>query len=158
MSHGQDINQASVEQRFYAEEDDLIDTLLALLNSDNWENLEMHYEQGNLSAEKTVLRVRSENGSKQELPITLALMAQWSEGDSEVDLCIEITESEYDWTFDECQTACESILDTLKTSFAVSDSTGDFTDSDNGHSGLHDDDDEDDDDWGDDDEAEEHEG
>jgi hypothetical protein len=135
MSQGQDINQASFEQRFLADEDELVDALLALLRRELWENLEMHYEAGNLSAEKTVLREHAEKGVKEEFPVTLALAAQWlaGEDEEEVDLVVDISESEYDWTLDECQSTCESILTALKTTFAVVEKS-EFKDSDNGHS------------------------
>jgi hypothetical protein len=100
MTEEQENNQASFEHRFFAGEDDLVDILLSLLRREGWENLQMHYEAGNLSAEKTVLRVLSKSDSKEEFPVTFAFWAQWTDGDEEVDLLVEITESEYEWTYD----------------------------------------------------------
>jgi hypothetical protein len=107
-------NQASFTKTFAGNEDDIVDGLLSILKRDRWEELKMHYETGTMTAELTELRIRDVGGQKEELPLTFALSVSWFETDKEVEVMVEVTEPEYDWTQDECDAICNSILEAMK--------------------------------------------
>ncbi len=85
--------------------------LLSILKRDRWEELKMHYETGTLTAERTELRLHEVDGQKEEFPVTFALSVSWFESDKQVEIMVEITEPEFEWTHDECDSMCNSILE-----------------------------------------------
>ena len=116
---------ASQTVTFLAEEDDVIDALLSILRLDKWENFQMHYETGTLSAERTDLHVHSEDDGALEVPVTFAMQASWTDvEDGQFDLMIGVEEPEYDWTQDHCETAMRSIFTALKSTFPSGPSGG----------------------------------
>lgn len=117
MFEGQENSQASISRVFVADEDDLVDALLSVLRRDGCENLKMHYEAGTLTAEKTLLRVHAANQSKEEVALIFGIAASWAESEGEVELVIGVTETEFDWSQDECTSLCESIIKALEVSF-----------------------------------------
>jgi hypothetical protein len=111
--------RASFTQTFLGDEDEIVDTILSILRRDGWENLKMHYESGSLSAEKTDLRTRSTDDGKSEEPLTFALSASWFSSEDAVELMVEVTETEQEWSQDECASIVESILIGLKNRFPL---------------------------------------
>jgi len=133
MLEQQDNSQASITLAFRADEDDLIDELLTTLKRDTWENLEMHYELGHLSAERTDLIMHDFDGEEEEVPLTFALAASWFASDGEVELMVEVNEAEHDWTDYQCQQLCTSIMTALSAKFPTVSDNGIEVDGDNGH-------------------------
>ncbi len=122
MFEEQGNSQASFTQVFRGTEDDVIDALLSVLKRDRWENLKLHYENGTLTAERTELRIHTgPNGEKDEYAVTFAMATSWFESDGEVEIMVDISEMEFDWTQDECGAMVESILTALRFTFPLGD-------------------------------------
>lgn len=119
MFEQQSNSQASWTHTFRGSEDDVVDALLSLLRRDQWENLKLHYEHGTLSAERTELRKHTENSETDEYPVTFAIAVSWFESDGDTEVMVEVTETEFDWTQDECSTICESIKTALRYTFPM---------------------------------------
>lgn len=122
MFEGQTNSQITMTKVFLSTEDDLIDALLSILRRDRCENLKMHYETSSLSAERTELHLlKASDGQEEEVPVVFAIAASWFNADGEVELMVGVTETEYDWTQDECISICESIIKALEISFRTVD-------------------------------------
>jgi hypothetical protein len=126
MQDQQENSHATVTTAFRGAEDDVVDELLSILKREKWENLEMHYELGTLTAERTDLHVHDFDGEEVELPLTFALSASWFSSEDEVELMVEVNEGEQEWTYDECQKLCAGIISAISSKFpAISDTAGD---------------------------------
>ena len=127
MQEERNNSHASITRTFVAPEDDVIDELLSLIKRDKWENLELHYERGSLTAERTDMVTRDYDGETEDVPLTFALCATWFSADDEVELMIEIDEPECDWTESACHDVAAKFIQELSSKIPA------LTDKDNGH-------------------------
>jgi hypothetical protein len=117
MQEQQENSHFSITIVFRGTEDDVIDELLSILKRDKWENLEMHYELGTLTAERTDLHVHDFDGEEEELPLTFALATSWFTSENEVEVMVEVNEAEQEWTYDACEKLCAGIITAMSSKF-----------------------------------------